>query len=136
MKVAGTILAIFVAATLALAIHIRAVSRPRASGQSRGMARIDLHQTVGPADARKIVAWLYTRKGVDHALVNPQSATAVFTYFPTVADPGRIAAALRDSLRYPHAVRYLPTAAALQRSCPMTATPVTDRIYTFLKRIF
>ncbi|HXD79731.1 MAG TPA: hypothetical protein VN616_18070 [Puia sp.] len=136
MKIAATILAIVVTAVLALAIHICAVTRPQAAGRSRGMARIDLHQTVSPAEARKIVAWLYTRKGVDHALVNPRSATAVFTYLPAIADPGRIADVLRDSLSYPHAVRYLPTAAAIRRSCPMTATPVTNRIYTFLKRIF
>lgn len=135
MGIVRTILGVVAAGLIALAIHIYVVTRHSASGSSRGMARIDLHQRISQEDADRITAWLSRQKGVDHVLVSTRSAIAVFTYLPQAADAGRIVSVFLDSMPYPGARRYLPSATALRRSCPMTATPVTNRIYEFLKRV-
>jgi hypothetical protein len=136
MKIVLILSGVFILGVLALAVHIYVVTRPRMDGHSRGMARIDLHQKIGQADADRIAAWLSRQRGVDHVLVNPGTAIAVFTYWPMRANPGLIFRAFRDSLSYGRAERYLPTAAEVKKGCPMTATPVTNKIYEFLKRIF
>jgi hypothetical protein len=100
------------------------------------MARIDLHQKIGRTEADGITAWLSRQKGVDHVLVNPGTAIAVFTYSPMTANPGMIIKAFRDSLPYSKAERYLPASAEVRRGCPMTAMPVTNGIYQFLKHLF
>jgi hypothetical protein len=136
MKIGLTILVVLGLGVLVLAVHIYVVTRPRADAHSRGMARIDLHQKIGKADADRIAAWLSRQKGVDHVLVNPGTAIAVFTYWPMKANPGLIIGAFRDSLPYSRAERYLPSAAEVKKGCPMTAMPVTNKIYEFLKRLF
>jgi hypothetical protein len=73
---------------------------------------------------------------VDHVLVNRGTAITVFTYWPTKANPGLIIRAFRDSLSYSRAERYLPTAGEVKKGCPMTAMPVTNKIYEFLKHLF
>ena len=123
-------------AALVLGAHIYAVTRPHADGHSRGMARIDLHQKIGQAEADRITAWLSRQRGVDHVLVSQRSAIAVFTYWPGKANPALIAMTMKDSLPYPRADRYLPAASEVRAGCPMTATRVTNSIYEFLKRLF
>lgn len=136
MKIVLAILAVLGLGVVVLAVHIYVVTRPRVDAHSRGMARIDLHQKIDRADADRITAWLSRQRGVDHVLVNPGTAIAVFTYWPAKANPGLIVRAFRDSLPYCGAERYMPTAAEVQRGCPMTATRVTNKIYTFLKQLF
>jgi hypothetical protein len=131
MKMVWTILA-----ALVLAVHIYVETRPRADAHSRGMARIDLHQRIERADADRIAAWLSRQRGVDHVLVNPGAAIAVFTYWPAKANPGLIIRAFKDSLSYGRAERILPTAGEVRKGCPMTATPVTNKIYEYLKHLF
>lgn len=136
MKIVWAILAVLGLGVLALAVHIYVVTRPRVDAHSRGMARVDLHQKIERADADKITAWLSRQDGVDHVLVNPGTGIAVFTYWPMKANPGLIIRSFRDSLPYSRAQRYLPTAAEVKKGCPMTATPVTNKIYEFLKHLF
>jgi hypothetical protein len=136
MRWLAIISGVVVLGVLALGVHIYVVTRPHADGHSRGMARIDLHQKIGGADCNRITAWLSRQKGVDHVLVNPGSAIAVFTYTPMTANPAAIVKSFRDSLPYHRAERYLPAAAEVRRGCPMTAMPVTNAMYTFLKRLF
>lgn len=128
--------AILATGIIVLAAHIYFVTHPRLSGASRGVARIDLHQPISQTDAYRITTWLQRQKGVDHALVSARSAIAVFTYLPQVANAGRITTDLRDSLCYPRAVRYLPSAAEARAGCPLRATPVTNGLYQLLKRVF
>lgn len=130
------ILAIVGASVLALGLHIYVVTRQRVEGHSRGMARIDLHQKIGQADADSITVWLSRQKGVDHVLVSQRSAIVVFTYWPGTANPANIIKTFRDSLCFHEAARYLPSVAEVRRGCPMTTTKVTNSIYEFLKRIF
>jgi hypothetical protein len=136
MKIVWTILVILGLGVIALAVHVYVVTHGRVDAHSRGMARIDLHQKIGRGDADRIKAWLSRQKGVDHVLVNPGTAIAVFTYWPAKANPGLIIRTFKDSLSYNRAERYLPTAAEVQKGCPMTATPVTNKIYEFLKHLF
>jgi hypothetical protein len=136
MKIVWTILVVLGLGVIVLAVHIYVVTRPGVDGHSRGMARIDLHQKIGQADADRIAAWLSRQKGVDHVLVNRGTAITVFTYWPTKANPGLIIRAFRDSLSYSRAERYLPTAGEVKKGCPMTAMPVTNKIYEFLKHLF
>jgi cell division protein FtsX len=137
MRIVLTISAVVVLLTLMLAVHVYMVTRPHAADvRSRVMARIDLHQSIGKTDADSITAWLYRQKGVDRVLVNPKSAIAVFTFSPVMANANEIVRAFKASLPYSRAERYLPAGAQLKRGCPMTATPVTNRIYKFLKQIF
>ncbi|HUB62528.1 MAG TPA: hypothetical protein VL978_17560 [Puia sp.] len=136
MKIVRTILAVMGLGAAVLGVHIYVVTRPRADAHSRGMVRIDLHQKIERADADRIAAWLSRQRGVDHVLVNPRTAIAVFTYWPAKANPGLIVRGFRDSLPYSHAKRYLPAAAEVSGGCPMTAMPATNRIYEFLKHLF
>jgi hypothetical protein len=136
MKIVWTILAVLGLGVVGLAVHIYVVTRPRVDGHSRGMARIDFHQKLGQGDADRIAAWLSRQSGVDHVLVNRGTSIAVFTYWPMKANPGFIIRAFRDSLPYSGAERYLPTAAEVKKGCPMTATPVTNKIYEFVKHLF
>ncbi|HEV2355650.1 MAG TPA: hypothetical protein VGR89_15490 [Puia sp.] len=124
------------AGVVALAGHVYMVTHAQVDSRSRGMVRIDLHQPIGQADADRITAWLHRQKGVDHVLVSTRSAITVFTYSPLVANAGRIASAFRDSLPYSRAVRYLPSETEIKRSCPLRATPLTNAVYEFLKRVF
>jgi len=136
MRIVLTISAVFVLLTLLLAVHIYVVTRPHADARARAMARIDLHQPISKTDADSITAWLYRQKGVDRVLVNPKSAIAVFTFAPVVVNANQIVRAFKANLPYGRAERYLPAGAQLKRGCPMTATPVTNKIYTFLKQLF
>jgi YD repeat-containing protein len=136
MKVVSTILAVVVLLALLLAVHVYVVTRPRADGRTRAMARIDLHQSISKTDADSITAWLYRQKGVDRVLVNPKSAIAVFVFSPVMTNANAIVRAFKASLPYSRAERYLPAGAQLKRGCPMTATPVTNKIYQFLKQLF
>jgi hypothetical protein len=136
MRWVAVISGVLLLGVAALAVHVYVVTRPRVDGHSRGMARIDLHQKIGRTEADGITAWLSRQKGVDHVLVNPGTAIAVFTYSPMTANPGMIIKAFRDSLPYGKAERYLPAAAEVRRGCPMTAMPVTNGIYQFLKHLF
>jgi hypothetical protein len=136
MRIVWIILAVLGLCVIALGLHVYVVTRPRHDAHSRGMVRIDLHQTIGRDDAQRITAWLSRQKGVDHVMVNPGSAIAVFTYRPAAANPGLIVKAFRDSLPYDRARRYMPSAEAVRRGCPMTTSPVTNKIYVFLKNIF
>jgi YD repeat-containing protein len=132
----STISAVVVLLALLLAVHIYVVTRPRADGRTRAMARIDLHQSISKTDADSITAWLYRQKGVDRVLVNPKSAIAVFVFSPVMTNANAIVRAFKASLPYSRAERYLPAGAQLKRGCPMTATPVTNKIYQFLKQLF
>jgi hypothetical protein len=136
MKIVWTIISVLGFCVAALALHIYVETRTRVDAHSRAMARIDLHQRIERADADRITAWLSRQKGVDHVLVNPGSAIAVFTYWPARANPRLIIRAFKDSLPYGRAERYLPTAAEVQKGCPMTTMPATNKIYKFLKHLF
>jgi hypothetical protein len=136
MRVLVIILGVFLLGVAVLVAHIYVETRPRTDAHSRGMARIDLHQKIERADADRIAEWLSRWSGVDHVLVNRGTSIVVFTYLPAKANPRLIMRAFRDSLPYGRAERYLPTAAEMQKGCPMTATPVTNKIYEFLKHIF
>jgi hypothetical protein len=73
---------------------------------------------------------------VDRVLVNPKSAIAVFTFAPVVVNANEIMRSFKANLPYSRAERYQPTEAQVKRGCPMTAAPVTNKIYQFLKQLF
>ncbi len=102
-----------------LAVHVYLATRPHIDARTRYMARIDLHQPIDQTDAEKIRIWLLQQKGVDRVLVNPRWSTAVFTYVPLTTDVNGIVQALKTSLPYSNAVRYLPTKEQMKRACPV-----------------
>jgi hypothetical protein len=136
MKILLTISVMIGLLATLLAVHIYWVTRPHADARARAMVRIDLHQSISSTDADSIKAWLYRQKGVDRVLVNPRSAIAVFTFAPVVANANEIVRAFKASLPYKRSERYLPGGGQQNKRCPMTATPVTNRIYQFFKQLF
>lgn len=102
-----------------LAVHVYLATRPHIDARTRYMARIDLHQPIDQTDAEKIRIWLLQQKGVDRVLVNPRWSTAVFTYVPLTTDVNGIVQALKTSLPYSNAARYLPTKEQMKRACPV-----------------
>lgn len=110
-------LSVFVLAAVTLTLHIVLATRPRAGGLV--MARIDLHQRIGRADADSITAWLYRQKGVNHVLVNSLASIAVFTFAPAKNSAGGIVRAFKASLPYSKAERYLPTEVMMKSGCPI-----------------
>lgn len=135
-RIALTSLCVFVLLVGVLAVHIYMVTRPRIDANSRVMARIDIRQTIGKADADKITAWLYQQPGVDHVLVNPASAQAIFTYSPMKNDANKIAGDLRTDLAYNKAERYMPSEKEMAAGCPVMAGSVTYKVYSFFKNVF
>jgi hypothetical protein len=126
---------VFVALVVILAVHIWWVTRPRIDANTRIMARIDLHQRIGQADADKIKAWLYQQKGVQYVLVNPASEIAVFSFAPAQNDGSRIVADFRARSGYGHAERYAPVVDPNASGCPVAATSFTYKVYAFMKRV-
>jgi hypothetical protein len=117
-RIALAVLSVSYFLVIVLCIHIYRVTRPKAPDPgTRIMARIDIKQPVTEEDAGKITAWLYRQKGVDHVLVNPQTAIAVFTFAPVKNSADQIARDFKSSLPY-KAERYLPTEAAMKSGCP------------------
>jgi len=136
MKILLTISVVIGLLAILLAVHIYLVTRPRADAHTRAMARIDLHQSISRMDADSIKAWLFRQKGVDRVLVNPRSAIAVFTFSPVTTNANQIVQAFKASLPYKRSERYLPTGGRTNKQCPMTSTPVTNKIYQFFKQLF
>jgi len=89
-RIALSVLSVVVLLAAILAVHIYVVTRPTVDASTRIMARIDIRQEIGLADADKITAWLYRQKGVDHVLVNPQSDIVIFTFAPLQNSADRI----------------------------------------------
>jgi hypothetical protein len=100
-----------------LGVHIWWVTRPHVDGRTRVMARIDLHQPIGLADAGRIKDWLYRQRGVQYVLVNPASSIAVFSFAPIQNDGNRIVREFRAQLGYNRAERHTPPAAGAG-GCP------------------
>jgi len=132
-RIALTVSAVFVFLVVVLMVHIYVVTRPHIDASTRIMARIDIHQPIDKADADQITAWLYQQKGVDHVLVNPQSAIAIFSYAPVQNDANRIAQAFKASLPYGKAERVMPPKGTT-RGCPVATTSMTYKVYSFMKR--
>ena len=132
-RIALTVSAVFVFLVVVLMVHIYVVTRPHIDASTRIMARLDIHQPIVRADADRITAWLYQQKGVDHVLVNPQSAIAIFSYAPVLNDANRIAQAFKASLPYSKAERIMPPQGTTS-GCPVAATSITYKVYTFMKR--
>ncbi|HWK05970.1 MAG TPA: hypothetical protein VNS58_20155 [Puia sp.] len=134
-RIALTVLSVFLSLVLVLCAHIYIVTRPKAPDEkTRIMARIDIKQPITQEDAARITAWLYNQKGVDHVLVNPQSAIAVFTFAPVKNNANQIVIDFKASLPY-KAERYLPTAAEMTGGCPAMASS-GYKVISFIRNIF
>jgi hypothetical protein len=132
--VKGTL--IFLAlSTIVLAVHIYVVTRPKPPGEhTRIMARIDIEQPINQTDARKITAWLYQQKGIDHVLVNPQSRIVVFTYYPIKTNADVITKNFVANLHYT-GKRITASKDDLASGCPVSNTSITYKIYNFFRNI-
>lgn len=109
---------VFLLGVIVLAVHIWWVTKPHIDASSRVLARIDLNQRIGSDDATRITTWLYRQKGVDHVLVNAQTAIAIFSFAPLQNNGDRIAAGLAKELPYKQALRILPSKSEMAGSCP------------------
>lgn len=124
-----------IASVLVLAVHIYIVTRPKApTADTRAMARIDLTQKINKPDADKITGWLYSQKGIDHVLVNPQTGIVIFTYYPVKTTAGAVTANFTASLPY-QAKRITASKEDLAAGCPVATTSITYKIYNFFKSI-
>jgi hypothetical protein len=120
VKITLTILlAVFVIGAGVLAAHVYLATRSHVHDGSLTLARIDLHQHIDRPDAERITAWLYRQKGVNHVMVNPQRAVALFTFMPAMNNANSIVRAFKDSLPYDKAERYLPTRERMSSGCPV-----------------
>lgn len=127
---AGTVL-FFV---IVLAAHIYYYYRPAPDATTRVMARIDIKQPINQQQANQISAWMFHQKGVDHVLVNPQSAIVVFTFSPLKADGNQIVKNFKTSFNL-KADRFIPTDAQMKSSCPMAASSFTYKVYKLVTNI-
>ncbi len=126
---------VFVGLVIILGVHIWWVTHPRVDAGTRVMARIDLHQPITSDDATKITAWLYQQKGVDHVLVNPASAIALFTFAPAKTDGNRIVQDFKTGTPYTRAERFLPKIDPNASGCPVATTSLTYKVYALMKRV-
>ncbi len=100
------------------------------------MARIDINQPMGQADADKITAWLYRQKGVDRAVVSPKPGIVLFTYAPLKNDGDVITQEFRKDLAFSHAVRIKPTESEIANGCPVQGASFAYKAYNFMTHIF
>lgn len=124
---------VFLALVVVLAVHIYWVYRPHITANSRIMARIDIKQSITPADAGKISTWLAHEKGVDHFLVNQQSGIVIFTFMPIKKSGNQIVKEFKSKFAY-QAERFIPSSANLKQSCPM-ASSFGYKVYQFINKI-
>lgn len=134
IKIALYSLGIFLFLFAVLAVHIYFVYRPAPDAYTKVMARIDIKQQITQADANHIQAWMVHQKGVDHALVNPQSNIVVFTFFPVQTSGNQIVSNFKATFPF-KADRFIPTADNLSHSCPMAASSYTYKIYKLITKI-
>ncbi len=122
--------------TVVLCVHIYMVTRPKApDANTVALARIDIKEDIGDADASKIGEWLSAKKGVDHYLCNTQSDIVVFSFHPAIVSANDIAVEFSHKLHY-NSTRYIPGADELKGGCPVAATSISYRAYSFIKQIF
>ncbi|HVW12322.1 MAG TPA: hypothetical protein VHB54_00775 [Mucilaginibacter sp.] len=119
---------------LLLAVHIWWVYRPKADAHTRVMARIDVRQPISQDEADAINTWLYQQKGVDHALVNPQTQIVVFTFSPLQTSGNTITANFKTHFHL-NAGRFTPTEKDLVSSCPVAGSSVYYKVYKFIDHI-
>jgi hypothetical protein len=135
-RIALGVFSVFLFLVVVLAVHIYIVTRPKApDANTRIMARIDVRQPLTAADASKITAWLYRQKGIDHVLVNPATSIVVFTFFPIKTSAGEIVGHFKSDLPY-KGDRFMPGEEAMTSGCPVAATSLTYKVYSFLKHTF
>ncbi len=121
---------------LVLCVHIYIVTRPKAPDtHTIVMARIDIKQDIHEDEAQKITAWLYRQNGVDHVLCNPESDIVVFTFYPIKTSADTIVHQFKSNFNY-DAARYVPSADELKGGCPVAATSMSYKTYSFIKKIF
>ncbi len=122
-----------------LCVHIYVMMKPKpASPTTVALARIDFKQQINGDDAQKISTWLYSQKGVQHVLCNPESRIAVFSFYPAKTNADNIAANLSTSMHY-NAVRYMPSAKEMAQGCPAGyggASSFSAKVYGVMKNIF
>ena len=134
-RIAFAVLSVFLFLVLVLCVHIYLVTRPKApDAHTRIMARIDIKQPITEEDAAKITSWLYSEKGVDHVVLNPQRTIAIFTFAPIKNSADQIVSDFKASLPY-KAERVVPTEAQMAAGCPAMASS-TYKVYSFFKHIF
>lgn len=121
---------------IVLAVHIYMVTRPKApDAHTLIMARIDIKKDIDSTDAQKITQWMYTQKGIDHVLCNPQTNIVIFTYHPILNTADHIISGFQKEMKYP-ADRYMPSAEELQKGCPVASNSFSYKMATYLKKIF
>ena len=121
--------------TIVLGIHIYLVTRPSPPNVfTRAMARINIRQPINACDAAVISKWLYQQKGVDHVLVNPQTAIVVFSYYPVQTTATAISNQFISSLPYP-AEQFIPSAAQMSSGCPVAPHSPVFKIYQYFKNL-
>ena len=118
-----------------LCVHIYLVYKPKASDKNtRVMARIDIKQTINQNEANKIASWMLHQNGVDHVLVNPQSSIVIFTFFPIKTNGNTITQNFKSTFNL-NAVRFMPSEQDLKKSCPMSASSFSLKIYQIISHL-
>jgi hypothetical protein len=124
----------FVFLFFVLAIHIYLVYRPAPDAFTKVMARIDIKQPLTPQDANNIAGWMYKQKGIDHVVVNPESNTVIFTFFPVKTNGTQVVDNLKKALNL-KADRYMPDAQTLNSGCPVSKSSYTYKIYKLITQV-
>lgn len=125
----------FVVLTGVLAVHLYIVTTPKApDAGTRIMARVDFTNALTQDNANAITAWLYQQKGIDHALVNPASRIAIFTYFPVKTSADSIVSHLKTAFPF-KAERIVPTEADMQAGCPVASNTAASKVLAFFKHL-
>ncbi|MDR3681166.1 MAG: hypothetical protein P4L41_14460 [Flavipsychrobacter sp.] len=119
---------------LVLCIHIYIVTRPKAPDMNTiVMARIDIKQPITEIEAQQITTWMYQQKGISHVVCNPAMDNIVFTYHAIMTDGYYVTDHFKSAFNYKNATRYIPSEKELQSGCPVAATSITYKVYSFFR---
>ncbi len=109
------------------------INDPKANLQ---LSRIDFSDTLTANQAKAIRASLAEIEGVQHAFVNPDAGTLVYSHYPAVVSAEKVHAQLSAAVPQPMQ-RHRVDAAALASGCPVTGEKgIMRRMTNFWLNIF
>ncbi|HVZ57986.1 MAG TPA: hypothetical protein VG870_15100 [Chitinophagaceae bacterium] len=119
----------------ALALHVYWVTRPgKPDAHTLAMARFDLPSRA-PLDSAEVMGWFSRQPGLTHALVNPRTHIAVFTYYPVRVSADSVLAHFNQAYGV-RASRVVPGEEDLLSGCPVAGTSRTYRVVQSIRRLF
>ena len=119
-----------------LAVHIYIVTRPKPlDPKTLVLARVDFPEKISRETKNQIMTFLYSQQSVDHVLINEESYSALFSFYPARVNGNALVMAMNRVIGT-NGSRYLPTEKEMMEGCPMNQESFAMKAYKGFARIF